>query len=206
MLKENFTELVLRYTSQSELADELWQEIETEYSGPTRHYHTLQHLSDMIDELKNVKGDIRDWDTVMFGVYYHDIVYKGVSSDNEQKSSILAAHRLQQIRFPAEGISLCKYHILSTDGHSIAENDDTNLFTDADLSILGKNWDVYLIYAQNIRKEFDGYPDAIFNQGRIHVLKHFLKKNDIFKTEFFYDRYEKQARKNLSEEIRMLSA
>ena len=206
MLKDIFTNLVLQYTSQTEMAEELWLEIETEYSGPNRHYHTLYHLSDMIDELKIVKSEIRDWDAIMFAVYYHDIVYNGVSSDNEQKSSILAAHRLQQIRFPAESIGLSKYHILSTDGHSIAENDDTNLFMDADLSILGKDWDVYLTYAQNIRKEFATYPDAIFNQGRIHVLKHFLKKNDIFKTEYFYNRYEKQARKNLSEEIRLLNA
>ena len=206
MLKESFTELVLKYTPQPELVEKLWLEIETEHSAPNRHYHTLQHLSDMIDELEHVKTEIRDWDSIMFAIYYHDIVYNGVSSDNEQKSSILAAHRLQQIRYPSESISLTKYHILSTDGHSIAENDDTNLFTDADLSILGKDWDIYLTYAQNIRKEFASYPEAIFNQGRIHVLEHFLKKNDIFKTEFFYNRYEKQARKNLSEEIRMLSA
>ena len=206
MLKKIFTELVSKYTPQSEVMEELWLEIETEYSDSNRHYHTLQHVSDLIDELNAVKSDIRDWDAIIFAAYYHDIVYNGVSSDNEQKSSILATHRLQQIRFPSEKISLTKYHILSTDGHSIAENDDTNLFTDADLSILGQDWETYLIYAQNIRKEFSGYPDAIFNQGRIHVLEHFLKKKDIFKTDQFYNKYEKQARKNLMEEIKLLNA
>ena len=206
MLKNFFKELVLKYTPQTEGADELWLEIETEYSEQNRHYHTLQHVSDLINELNIVKDDIRDWDAVMFAVYYHDIVYNGVSSDNEQKSSILAAHRLQQIKFPGERISLVKYHIISTDGHSIAENDDTNLFTDADLSILGQDWETYLNYAQNIRKEFTGYPDAIFNQGRIHVLEHFLKMKHIYKTEHFFVRYEKQARKNLSEECKLLGA
>ncbi|MGZ5189781.1 MAG: HD domain-containing protein [Flavisolibacter sp.] len=205
MLKNLFTELVLKYSSQTEMAEELWLEIEEEYSDPNRHYHTLQHLFHLIEELRAVKTDIRDWDAILFAVYYHDIVYNGVSSDNEQKSSILATHRLQQIRFPAERISLSKYHILSTNGHRIAENDDTNLFTDADLSILGQDWDRYLVYAQNIRKEFKGYPDAIYNQGRIHVLEHFLKMKDIFKTEPFFDRYEKKARKNLSNEIKLLN-
>lgn len=206
MLQNIFTELALRYSSETEVAEKLWIEVETEYSGPNRHYHSLTHLSDLINELSVVKSQIRDWDSMLFAVYYHDIVYNGVSSDNEQKSAILATHRLQQIRFPAEKIALAKYHILSTDGHSIAENDDTNLFTDADLSILGQDWDVYWRYAENIRKEFASYPDAIFNHGRIHVLEHFLKKNNIFKTEHFYNMYEKQARKNLSEEIKMLNS
>ena len=188
------------------MAEELWLEIETEYADPNRYYHTLQHLSHMIDELNLVNTNIRDWDAILFAVYYHDIVYNGASSDNEQKSSILATHRLQQIKFPADRISLIKYHILSTKGHSIAENDDTNLFTDADISILGQDWNTYLVYAQNIRKEFGGYPDAIFNQGRIHVLEHFLKMKHIFKTEHFFNKYEKKARKNLSEEIRLLKA
>ena len=42
MLKEIFTELVLKYTSETELAEELWLEIETEYADPNRYYHTLQ--------------------------------------------------------------------------------------------------------------------------------------------------------------------
>jgi predicted metal-dependent HD superfamily phosphohydrolase len=206
MLKRIFTELILGYSSEKELVEELWLELETEYSDQSRHYHTFDHLSHLVHELDLVRSKIKDWDSILFAVFYHDIVYNGVSSENEQKSSILAAHRLLQIGFPSDRISLCKNHILSTDGHSVSDNDDTNLFTDADLSILGQDWHTYLTYAKNIRKEFGNYPDAIYKQGRIHVLEHFLKMPAIFKTKYFFDKYESAARNNLSEECRILSS
>jgi predicted metal-dependent HD superfamily phosphohydrolase len=206
MLRQIFTELVSNYNSEQELAGELWFELETEYSDQSRHYHTLEHVSHLIHELDLAKPKIKDWDSVVFAIFYHDIVYNGVSSENEQKSSILATRRLQQIGFPADRVLICKEHILSTDGHSISDNDDTNLFTDADLSILGQDWNTYLTYAKNIRKEFGSYPDAIYKPGRLHVLNHFLNMKSIFKTNFFFDKYEVMARKNLSEEARILGA
>lgn len=62
----------------------------------------------------------------------------------------------------------------------------------------------YLQYAENIRKEYSIYPDALYQPGRRQVLQHFLAQEHIFKTPVFRERYEKQARENISKELAML--
>jgi len=47
-------------------------------------------------------------------------------------------------------------------------------------------------------------PDFIYNQGRQKVLKHFLAMNQIYKTDYFFNKYESQARTNLNIELEKL--
>jgi predicted metal-dependent HD superfamily phosphohydrolase len=91
--------------------------------------------------------------------------------------------------------------ILATKTHVVSENQDINYFTDADLSILGKDWEVYNQYAKQVRNEYAIYPDLLYNPGRKKVLKHFLEMNQIYKTDYFTQKYEEQARLNLSREL-----
>ncbi|MFC3199561.1 hypothetical protein ACFOET_18235 [Parapedobacter deserti] len=45
-----------------------------------------------------------------------------------------------------------------------------------------------------------------FDRGRARVLKHFLEMDRIYKTAWFFDRYEEQARKNIAAELQTLEA
>jgi predicted metal-dependent HD superfamily phosphohydrolase len=92
---------------------------------------------------------------------------------------------------------------LATKTHILAADSDTNFFTDADLSVLGSDWESYSAYFKNVRKEYAIYPDFIYNSGRKEVLKHFLGMNQIFKTDFFYAKFEAQARLNLERELQI---
>jgi predicted metal-dependent HD superfamily phosphohydrolase len=83
-------------------------------------------------------------------------------------------------------------------------DNDTNLFTDADLSILGKSWDAYSQYYQQVRKEYGFYPDLLYKPGRKKVLQHFLSMNSIYKTPFFKEKYEHSAIENLKHELTKL--
>ncbi|MBM9575794.1 hypothetical protein JWG45_01380 [Leptospira sp. 201903070] len=56
--------------------------------------------------------------------------------------------------------------ILATKGHPTSEDLDTNIFLDADLSILGEEWDLYSGYCKNIRKEYSIYSDSDYKIGR----------------------------------------
>jgi predicted metal-dependent HD superfamily phosphohydrolase len=94
---------------------------------------------------------------------------------------------------------------LATKSHSIAEDNDTNYFTDADLAILGADDKTYTEFAKAIRKEYAVYPDTIYNHGRKKVLTHFLQMPEIYKTKYFRDKYETRARVNLSTELGRLS-
>ena len=78
---------------------------------------------------------------------------------------------------------------------------DTNYFTDADLGILGQNEAEYLAYCKKIRMEYAMYPDELYYPGREKVIRHFLDMDQIFKTEIFRTRFEKQARYNLDMEL-----
>jgi predicted metal-dependent HD superfamily phosphohydrolase len=140
----------------------------------------------------------------LFTLYYHDIIYNSLKSDNEEKSAELAEKRMKQIFVSNDTLELCKKQILATKSHIKSTDSDTNYFTDADLSILGQDWDAYSSYYKNVRKEYSIYPDFVYNPGRKKVLNHFLSMDRIFKTAFFYNRFEIQAKRNLQKEMELL--
>lgn len=204
MLTDTFLQLVTKYSKDHELANNLWLEIFTKYSEPKRHYHTITHLERLITDLKEVKAEIKDWETTLFAAFYHDVIYKASSSSNEEDSAKLAKQRLTEIDYPAERITKCMIMIMATKSHNVSTDNDTNLFTDADLAILGQSPEDYYEYSENIRKEYTTYPDFIYNSGRKKVLQQLLQMDRIYKTEHFYNRYEKQARINGNNELEVL--
>lgn len=204
MLKETFIELLTKYTDNDSLKNKLWTEIEKNYSSKKRYYHNLQHLDNLLSQLTDVKSEIQNWETILFTLFYHDIIYNSIKSDNEEKSAELAEKRMKQISVPNDKIELCKKQILATKSHIKSTESDTNYFTDADLSVLGQNWETYLFYYKNVRKEYSIYPTLVYNSGRKKVLNHFLSMDRIFKTDFFYNKFEKQAKQNLKQEIESL--
>jgi len=137
-------------------------------------------------------------------LFYHDIVYNALKSNNEEKSADLAKLRMETIKVPSSIIKNCELQILATKKHLLNSGSDTNYFLDADLSILGKDLKTYTDYSQNVRKEYAYYPSLIYNPGRKKVLKHFLEMNKIFKTDHFSKKYEIQAKANLSFEFNTL--
>jgi predicted metal-dependent HD superfamily phosphohydrolase len=204
VLKETFIGLLTNYTDNDRLTNELWTEIEKNYSSKKRHYHTLHHLDSLLAQLTDVKGEIQNWNTALFTLYYHDIVYNSLKSDNEEKSAELAEKRMKQISVSIDTIELCKNQILATKSHIKSADSDTNYFTDADLSALGQNWEKYSLYCKNVRKEYSIYPDFVYNPGRKKVLNHFLSMDRIFKTDFFHYKFEIQAKQNIQKEIELL--
>ena len=77
----------------------------TKYSEPKRQYHTIDHLQAIISDLTEVKEKVTDWDTILFAVFYHDIIYKASSSTNEAESAKLAMQRLSEIGYPADKLA-----------------------------------------------------------------------------------------------------
>ncbi len=205
MLKNSFFNLTKIHSPDTHLIDELWKEIEENYSNKKRHYHTLSHLDNLLKQLSEVKDKIESWETIMFTLFYHDIIYNALKSDNEEKSAELAEKRMSQINVPSHIIENCKLQILATKKHLSDQSSDANYFLDADLSVLGQDIETYTLYYQNVRKEYAIYPDIIYKPGRKKVLKHFLGMDRIYKTEYFHTKLESQAKYNLSTELGLLS-
>lgn len=204
MLEETFIKLIGNYTTDERLAIQLWNEIEANYSNKKRHYHTLNHLESLLQQLFTIKIQIKDWDTILFSLYYHDIIYNPLKTNNEQKSAEFAENRMQLIGVPKIIIENCVRQILATKKHLLSADNDTNIFIDADLSILGQPWNVYANYYTQVRNEYALYPDMIYKPGRKKVLLHFLQMERIFITDYFFERFEATSKENLHRELKEL--
>jgi len=171
------------------------------YTRPSRHYHDLDHLENLHSQLLPVRNSLEDSNAVIFAIAYHDLVYNVRSTSNERRSAERAAEQLGLMGIDTRTTQRCAAHIRATAGHALSEDPDTNLFTDADLSILGASPEDYSSYADGVRKEYGIYPDFLYIPGRRKVLVHFLAMPSIFKTAYFHDLLEDQARTNLREEL-----
>lgn len=205
MFEQSFKKELLSVSPDQSLDERMWIEVKSAYSQSGRHYHNLVHLDNLVAELLPVRNQIEDWQTIIFSIAYHDIVYNTLKQDNEEKSADHAVKRLTELQLPIDKKEKCRQQILCTKGHQVSDDQDTNYFTDADLAILGHDTNKYLDYAKKIRKEYKFYPDLLYNPGRRKVLNSFLGMKAIFKTKHFGERYEEQARINLSRELQLLS-
>jgi len=203
MLKQTFFGVCSHYTSDSGTAEKLWQEIEAGYSKRNRHYHNLLHLESLLKYLIFLRPEIRYWEAMIFALAYHDIVYDAMKSDNEEKSAAYARESLHKLGCPEATIEQVCDLILKTKGHSKSEDPDTNIFLDADLSILGSDPETYRKYSHQIRKEYKFVPDFMYRPGRKKVLENFLKMPAVYKTPFFQE-LEENAKFNLREELKSL--
>lgn len=204
ILKDRFEALCLNFTEDKVLIEKFWNEIEKNYSGKSRHYHNLQHLENMFEEIDVVRNQIENFNNISFSIFYHDLIYDATSKLNEEKSADIAEERLRILGLNDENIQKIHQQILATKSHKHSVDEDVNFLLDADLSVLGKNSQVYLEYTKQIRKEYSIYPDFLYKPGRKKVLQHFLDLESIFKTDYFKNKYENQARKNIEVELENL--
>lgn len=204
ILQQYWRDLVAKYSGNDKLRSAIWDEIETAYTHKSRYYHNFDHLEHMMAWVRQYESEIVDVDTVLFAIYYHDIVYNIASQDNELKSAELAVNRLQSLAVPDEQVERCRKQIMATKDHHFCDDQDAQYLVDIDLAILGEEQDLYDAYTKKIRKEYQVYPFFLYKQGRKKVLEHFLKMDRIYKTEALYNCLEEQARSNLLREFNRL--
>ena len=191
-MRDRFLALALRHGAAADAAERWWRELETRYSEPHRHYHTLRHIEEMLDLLPHAD------ETVLMAVWFHDAVYGG--ERNEERSAELAREALTELRFPS--IETVEELILATKTHHPSQVAARfHAFLDADLAILGSAPARYDEYAGQIRREYAHVPEAMFREGRASVLRTFLARPAIFATSEFRGRFEAQARANMQREI-----
>lgn len=204
ILKDRFETLSINFTNDKSLIESFWLEIEKNYSAKNRYYHNLQHLETLFEEIENIQAEIENFNNISFSIFYHDIIYDATSKLNEEKSAGIAQEKLGYLGLNNEDIQKIHQQISATKSHEKSDKEDTNFLLDADLSILGKSDEAYLEYTKQIRKEYSIYPDFLYKPGRKKVLEHFLQLESIFKTEYFKEKYEIQARKNIESELKKL--
>lgn len=171
------------------------------YTEPYRAYHNLSHIAHCLDEFKEVRNLPEHPNEVEIAIWFHDAIYNPISKDNEEKSSQLAYQFLKEMEFPDSFRKKVYDLILTTKHTTIPKDIDSQVLVDIDLSILGRPIEEFDKYEKNIRKEYNFVPDAQFKTGRRAILQEFLNRLTIYSTDFFRQKYEGQARKNLERSL-----
>jgi len=199
MIKIRFLDLIGKYSEDESYNQSCWDELTLHYSSRSRYYHNLDHLTNMLTQLDKVISQVNDLDTLLFAIFYHDIIYKATKKDNEHQSALVFKKRIAKTTF--DRVEKCMLQIEATKAHKLSKDHDTNILLDLDLSTLGLSQEHYKKYAQDVRKEYRIYPDFMYRKGRKKVLENLLHADRLFKTPFFIDSFEGQAKKNLQWEI-----
>lgn len=205
-LKKQWTGLAEKYCSSKAEIENCFNDIWIAYTESHRHYHNLTHISSMIQEIDNNPDNSLDHDVLLFATWFHDIVYNPKKHDNEEKSAMLAVKMLKQLGVPQEKIKKVETLILATANHMNINDPDPDMcfFLDCDLKVLGATREQYILYAEDIRKEYIHVLSLIYSIGRKKILKRFIESSSIYRTEYFKNKYEKQARSNIMFEIKNL--
>ncbi|MCU0704905.1 MAG: hypothetical protein MUF18_13085 [Fimbriiglobus sp.] len=169
------------------------------YSEPHRHYHTLEHVGEVLRVVGRLKGGA----SVLLAVWYHDAVYDPKANDNETRSAELAMRELAALGLPAALVNHVAELVRSTahfDGGTFT-GPDFDILHDADLAILGASEVRYARYAADVRKEYAWVPEADYYAGRRKVLNSFLSRPRIYRTEAMLTEGEEAARRNMAAEL-----
>ena len=202
-LEKRWIDLAIKYGANIKSAREQFNLIATCYNEPHRRYHTLEHIKALFKHFDQLKGLLSNSDNVAFAIFFHDIIYDPKSSTNEDDSAELAKTYLKSLPDISENMIIkIENMIIATKRHGYNDDMDTAYFLDMDLSILGRPANVYKIYAGNIRQEFKHIKKdleyALARRDRFLIP--FFQK-EIYQTDFFKTRFEKQAKINIQKEI-----
>lgn len=176
------------------------------YSEKHRHYHTTRHVDHCLRELDSAQSLAREPAEVELALWFHDAIYDPHSSKNEERSADWACELLTRHHAGVERVTRVRDHILATRHEAVANDSDSRLVVDIDLSILGMDEAAYTEFEIDVRKEYRWVPSLLFRRKRAEILESFLARPQIYMTDPFFDRYESRARLNLSQAIERLRA
>ena len=185
-------------------AGSVYEELLLAYSEPLRAYHTLAHVEHCLTELADVSAAATNLDAIEFAIWLHDAVYDTKAKDNEERSAALARNVLRSATLSDSFGDLVAGLILATKHAAPPAALSEQILVDIDLSILGQSHGTFDEYERQIRSEYSWVPAEAFANGRSAILSSFLARPRIYSTEFFYGKYEKTARENLTRSIAQL--
>jgi predicted metal-dependent HD superfamily phosphohydrolase len=177
------------------------------WSEPQRHYHTVAHLSAVLDVVESHAELARHPERVRLAAWMHDAVYdpRALGDANERDSAEFAAGLLATLGVPADTAAEVARLVGLTAGHATeADDPDGELLCDADLAVLAGDDEAYASYTAAIRREYAHVPEDAFRDGRAQVLKALLELPSIYRLDPLRAAWEERARANLSRELQVL--
>lgn len=191
--------------------DAVGADLLTRWSEPHRRYHGPVHLVEVlgaVDELCRAgRVPPRDRTVAVLGAWFHDAVYDIGADDNERRSAALAARTLAGLGVEADLVDDVVTVVLDTVEHDVGEDASParSLLHDADLWILAAPTPRFDGYCREVREEYRDVPAATYGAARSAVLRPFLVREHVYRTEHGRRTWEPAARENLARELTRLA-
>jgi len=134
-------------------------------------------------------------------LWFHDAIYDPRRSDNEEQSAALGKRCARESGLSDDFAETLVKLVMATKTHEVAGDSDAALVVDIDLSILGREEPRFAEYERQIREEYAWVAQAVFAAKRAEILQRFCERERIFSNEWFWKKYERQARRNLESSI-----
>jgi predicted metal-dependent HD superfamily phosphohydrolase len=172
------------------------------YSAPVRCYHSVRHVVHCLHEFDRVAGCVDNPDAVELALWFHDAVFVPGDANNEARSADLFRQWADASFRPNLVETICAL-ILVTTHTGLPDRGDESYIVDIDLSSFGVAWKEFKRDTLRIRNERPDVPDAVYYPAHVKFLQRLLDRPHIFHTDFFRNRYEETARRNIE---RLLAA
>lgn len=168
------------------------------YAEPQRFYHTLDHIEHCLARFDECRSLLQNPDAVEISIWFHDVIYEPGAKDNEARSARLYRELADGVHAP-ELCELVDRLIMATlhMGKHLADA-DASYMVDIDLSSFGLDWAGFLRDSRNLRLENPQLSDEQYFRNQGHFQSCLLARPRFFNSNFFYQRYEQQARDNLA--------
>ncbi len=174
------------------------------YTEPHRHYHTLEHLAELLKVLGRLANESANPTALFIAAWFHDVIYDPQRTDNEAQSAERARTELHSLTLEPALISAAANLILATDYRLDVSDPDALILRDADWAILGAGEARYRRYATAIRAEYAFVSDDDYRRGRSAVLNQLLARPRLFHTQRMFTEAEAAARNNLTDELKRI--
>ena len=157
----------------ADIVDAVYRDVVTRYGEPHRHYHTLEHIAEVLQVVDELDGGAE----VEWAAWLHDVIYDVRAADSEARSAGYAGEVLAQLRAPDDVIREVQRLIELSATHEVVGGDRNGaLFVEADLAILSSSLDRYDQYVRDVRREYAHVDDESWRTGRSAVLESLLRR------------------------------
>lgn len=181
-----------------------WEDLQARYARPRRAYHTIEHVSAVLEHWRQVddEGHWHDRSATWVAVLLHDVIYVPGAPDNEERSALLVPEWTRAFGVDVDvGAVQTLIRATADHGANLGAQGDLALFLDCDMAILGTPAQVYDRYIEQVRLEYaDLVDEAGFRAGRRAFVAGLVGK-PVFLSERFRNLYEERAQRNLRREL-----
>ena len=169
------------------------------YCEPQRHYHTLEHIANMLFRGRELELS----EEQIYAIWYHDAIYNPRSDTNEEDSAALATDALLSIGWDEARTERVARMVLDTKMHEPTVPGSAEVI-DLDLSSLASDWPTYRRNGDNIRREYHWVAEDKYAAGTREFLTTLLAREQIFTTEWGAQ-FEAKAKENMRRALAEMS-